>query len=52
MHKNKPSKHRPLLIKKRNPVVAALLQNPKRNVGPHKKRAQRDLTMLDLTEKE
>jgi hypothetical protein len=36
MHKNKPNKHQPLLPKKRNPVVAALLKNPKRNAGAHK----------------
>jgi hypothetical protein len=52
MHKNKPNKHQPLLPKKRNPVVAALLKNPKRNAGAHKVKAQRNLTMLDTTDKE
>lgn len=53
MHKNKPSKHKPVLVKKRNPVVAALLKNPKRNAGAHKPKAERSpLTMLDITEKE
>lgn len=56
MHKNKPSKHKPVLTtqtKPRNPVVAALLKNPKRNAGAHKPKAERSpLTMLDITEKE
>jgi hypothetical protein len=39
MHKSKPSKHKPVLSKKRNPVVVALLTNPKRNAGRHKKKA-------------
>lgn len=47
MHKSKPSKHKPLLAKKRNPVVVALLTNPKRNAGTHKQKPK--LTMLDLT---
>jgi hypothetical protein len=53
MHKKKQSKHTPVLTKKRNPVVAALLRNPKRNAGAHKV-ANKDepLTMLDITEKE
>ena len=51
MHKSKPSKHKPVLAKKRNPVVVALLTNPKRNAGAHKKGkpAFLTLTMLDLT---
>ena len=54
MHKNKPSKHKPVLVKKRNPVVAALLRNPKRNAGKHKTKSTQsvDLTMLDIPEKE
>lgn len=53
MHKNKLSKHKPVLTKKRNPVVAALLKNPKRNAGRHKAKAEKtDLTLLDITEKE
>ena len=55
MHKNKLSKHKPVLItqpKPRNPVVAALLKNPKRNAGKHKPQRAADLTMLDITEKE
>lgn len=52
MHKNKPSKHKPVLIKKRNPVVAALLTNPKRNAGKHKQTPRNDLTVLDTTDKE
>jgi Asp/Glu/hydantoin racemase len=54
MHKNKLSKHKPVLTttKPRNPVVAALVKNPKRNVGKHKSTRAADLTMLDLTEKE
>lgn len=52
MHKNKPSKHKPVLIKKRNPVVAALLRNPKRNAGKHKDITLHKLTMLDVAEKE
>ena len=56
MHKNKLSKHKPVLItqpKPRNPVVAALTKNPKRNAGRHKAKAeQQPLTMLDITEKE
>lgn len=56
MHKNKPSKHKPVLIKKRNPVVAALLRNPKRNAGKHKDTAKPDdnlhLTVLDVADKE
>lgn len=53
MHKNKLSKHKPVLTKKpRNPVVAALLKNPKRNAGKHKSQRAADLTMLDITEKE
>jgi hypothetical protein len=54
MHKNKPSKHKPVLTKKpRNPVVAALVKNPKRNAGRHKAKAeQQPLTMLDIDEKE
>ncbi len=54
MHKNKLSKHKPVLTKKpRNPVVAALLKNPKRNAGAHKRKAdQQPLTMLDIDEKE
>jgi len=34
MKKTKQSKHRP--IRKRNPVVVALLTQPKRNAGKHK----------------
>jgi hypothetical protein len=51
MHKSKPSKHKPVLSKKRNPVVVAMLTNPKRNTGRHnlKKPAFLTLTMLDLT---
>jgi hypothetical protein len=54
MHKNKLSKHKPVLTKKpRNPVVAALVKNPKRNAGAHKAKADpQPLTMLDITEKE
>lgn len=56
MHKNKLSKHKPVLItqpKPRNPVVAALTKNPKRNAGAHKAKADpQPLTMLDITEKE
>ena len=52
MHKNKPSKHKPVLIKKRNPVVAALMTNPKRNAGKHKQTPRNDLTVLDKTDKE
>ena len=55
MHKNKLSKHKPVLTtpKPRNPVVAALLKAPKRNAGTHKPKAERtDLTVLDITEKE
>lgn len=52
MHKNKPSKHKPVLIKKRNPVVAALLTNPKRNAGKHKQQSRTDLTVLDKADKE
>lgn len=52
MHKNKPSKHKPVLVKKRNPVVAALLRNPKRNAGKHKDKTLPNLTMLDVAEKE
>ena len=52
MHKNKLSKHKPVLTKKRNPVVAALVKNPKRNAGKHKPQRAADLTMLDITEKE
>ena len=54
MHKNKLSKHKPVLTKKpRNPVVAALVKNPKRNAGRHKAKAeQQPLTMLDIDEKE
>jgi len=52
MHKNKPSKHKPVLVKKRNPVVAALVANPKRNAGKHKGNQKDSLTMLDTTEKE
>jgi hypothetical protein len=56
MHKNKLSKHKPVLTtqtKPRNPVVAALLKAPKRNAGKHKPKAdQQPLTMLDITEKE
>ncbi len=53
MHKNKLSKHKPVLTKKpRNPVVAALLKNPKRNAGKHKPQRAADLTMLDITERE
>ena len=52
MHKNKPSKHKPVLVKKRNPVVAALVANPKRNAGKHKSNRAADLTMLGTTEKE
>ena len=56
MHKNKPSKHRPLLVKSpkpRNPVVAALLSSPKRNAGKHAKPNETlHLTMLDISEKE
>jgi hypothetical protein len=52
MHKNKPSKHKPVLVKKpRNPVVAALLTNPKRNAGKHTPN-RADLTMLEPTDKE
>ena len=35
LKKNKQSKHQP--IRKRNPVVVALLTNPKRNAGRHGK---------------
>jgi hypothetical protein len=50
MHKSKPSKHKPVLAKKRNPVVVAMLTNPKRNAGGHKKKpAFLTLTMLDIT---
>jgi hypothetical protein len=49
MHKSKPSKHKPVLSKKRNPVVVALLTNPKRNAGMHKPKRATTLTMLDLT---
>ena len=55
MHKNKLSKHKPVLTtqtKPRNPVVATLLKNPKRNAGKHKPTQSADLTMLDLTDKE
>ena len=52
MHKNKLSKHKPVLTKKRNPVVAALVKNPKRNAGKHKSQRAGNLTMLDITEKE
>jgi hypothetical protein len=53
MHKKKQSKHKPVLTKKRNPVVAALLRNPKRNAGAHKTASKAEpLTMLDITEKE
>ena len=58
MHKNKLSKHKPVLTtpKPRNPVVAALLKAPKRNAGAHKPKARAEqpapLTMLDITEKE
>lgn len=53
MHKKKQTKHTPVLTKKRNPVVAALIRNPKRNAGAHKAvRAAEPLTMLDVTEKE
>ena len=34
MKKSKVSKHKP--IRKRNPVVVALLTQPKRNAGKHK----------------
>ena len=54
MHKNKLSKHKPVLItqpKPRNPVVAALTKNPKRNAGKHRTKVP-SLTMLDITEKE
>lgn len=51
MHKNKLSKHKPVLTKKRNPVVAALVKNPKRNAGKHRTKVP-PLTMLDITEKE
>jgi hypothetical protein len=56
MHKNKLSKHKPVLItqpKPRNPVVAALTKNPKRNAGRHKAKAElAPLTMLDIADKE
>jgi hypothetical protein len=55
MHKNKLSKHKPVLItqpKPRNPVVAALTKNPKRNAGQHKSKRAADLTMLDIADKE
>jgi hypothetical protein len=56
MHKKKLSKHKPVLTKQpkpRNPVVAALVREPKRNAGRHKSKAeQQPLTMLDITEKE
>lgn len=55
MHKNKLSKHKPVLTttKPRNPVVAALVKNPKRNAGVHKSKADRQpLTMLDIADKE
>lgn len=54
MHKNKLSKHKPVLTtqtKPRNPVVAALLKAPKRNAGKHRTKVP-PLTMLDITEKE
>lgn len=50
MHKHKLSKHKPVLAKKRNPVVAALLRNPKRNAGKHKVNPQKNLTMLDISQ--
>ena len=54
MHKNKLSKHKPVLVKQpkpRNPVVAALVREPKRNAGKHRTKVP-DLTMLDLADKE
>ena len=54
MHKSKPTKHKPVMTKPRNKVVAALLQSPKRNAGKHKGKEVQPppLTMLDPTEKD
>lgn len=56
MHKKKQTKHKPVLTKERNPVVVALIRDPKRNAGAHKVARKEEpltpLTMLDVTEKE
>jgi hypothetical protein len=48
MKKSKVSKHKP--IRKRNPVVVALLTQPKRNAGRHGKPNNVRTNRIDTTE--